>query len=228
MAGTESGGTESGATESGGTESGGTESGGTAAAAAAASSPRRPARADARRNRARLLTAARDAFAAQPGTASMDAIARRAGVGIGTLYRHFPTREALVEALYATELDTVVACAPGLLAELEPAQALRAWMNRYAEFFEIKRTVYETLRAGWATGSIATPTTRERITSTIDLMLRAGAEAGTLRSDIDPGDVTLMLLGVFHSTAVTDSPERVATLLDLVLDALRPGKGPKG
>lgn len=193
-----------------------------------AAAPDRPARADARRNRDRLLAAAREAFAATPDAVPLDAIARAAGVGIGTLYRHFPTREALVEALYAAELDEVVASAPVLLAELEPSAALRAWMTRYAEFFRIKRGMSDTLRAGWASGSIATPATRERITATIAEMLRSGAEAGSLRSDVDPDDVTMMLLGVFLSTTAIDSPERVGPLLDLLVDALRPVPRPNG
>ncbi|MFD5629080.1 MULTISPECIES: TetR/AcrR family transcriptional regulator [unclassified Streptomyces] len=185
----------------------------------------RPARADARRNRDRLLAAAREAFAASPDAVPMDAVARAADVGIGTLYRHFPTREALVEAVYAAELDEVVSSASALLDEHEPAAALRAWMSRYAAFFRIKRGMSDTLRAGWASGAIATPGTRERITAAIATMLRDGARAGSLRSDVDPGDVTVMLLGVFLSTTAIDSPERVDPLLDLIVDALRPGTG---
>ncbi|GAA2065010.1 TetR/AcrR family transcriptional regulator [Streptomyces albiaxialis] len=194
----------------------------------AAGTPARPARSDARRNRDRLLHAARDAFATTPDHVRLDAIARAAGVGIGTLYRHFPTREALVEALYAAELDEVVADAPKLLDELEPAAALRAWMTRYAAFFKIKRGMSQTLRDGWASGTVATPATRERITRAVALMLRGGAEAGSLRGDVDPEDVTVMLLGVFLSTAATDTTERIDRLLDLLVDALRPTASPDG
>ncbi|MET7987354.1 helix-turn-helix domain-containing protein [Streptomyces sp. NPDC005281] len=165
---------------------------------------------------------ARAAFAATSEAVPLDAIAREAGVGIGTLYRHFPTREALVEAVYAAELDEVVSSAPAFLADLAPEAALRAWMDRYAAFFQIKRGMSDTLRAGWASGSIATPATRERITAAIALMLSSGAQAGSLRSDVASEDVTMMLLGVFLSTTASDSPERVGQLLDLVVDALRP------
>ncbi|MGY0019834.1 TetR/AcrR family transcriptional regulator [Streptomyces sp. cg35] len=182
----------------------------------------RPARADARRNRERLLTVARDAFTATDGKATLDAIAREAGVGIGTLYRHFPTREALVEAIYAAELDAVVTSAPALLEELAPDAALRAWMDRYAAFFAAKRGISDTLRAGWASGTIATPATRERITAAIAVILGAGAEAGSLRADVEADEVTLMLLGVFLSTTASNSPDRTGRLLDLVVDALRP------
>ena len=188
----------------------------------------RPARADARRNRDRLLATARDAFAATTDTVTLDAIARAAGVGIGTLYRHFPTREALVEAVYAAELDEVVSSAAVLLDELDPPAALRAWMTRYAAFFKIKRGMSDTLRAGWASGSIATPATRERVTAVIAMMLRSGAEAGSLRSDVDPEDVTIMLLGVFLSTGAIDAPDKADQLLDLIVDALHPAREPKG
>lgn len=183
---------------------------------------RRPARADARRNRDKLLAAARAAFTASGGAAPLDAIAREAGVGIGTLYRHFPTREALVEALYAAELDAVVDSAPALLAELPPEAALRAWVERYAAFCAAKRGMSDTLRAGWAAGTIATPATRERITAAIALILDAGVRAGTLRADVEAGEITLMLLGVFLSTTAVNCPEKTARLQDLVVDVLRP------
>ncbi|MFJ8938500.1 TetR/AcrR family transcriptional regulator [Streptomyces sp. NPDC102365] len=182
----------------------------------------RPARADARRNREKLIVSARAAFALADDTVPLEAIAREAGVGIGTLYRHFPTREALVEAVYAAELDNVTTSAPVLLAEFPPEAALRAWMDRYASFFASKRGMADTLRAGWASGSIATPATRERITAAIATILDSGARTGTLRADVDPGDVTTMLLGIFLSTAASNTPERTGPLLDLVVDALRP------
>ncbi|MFJ8752747.1 TetR/AcrR family transcriptional regulator [Streptomyces sp. NPDC102441] len=193
-----------------------------------AAAPGRPVRADARRNRDRILSVARAAFSSTTETVPLDAIAREAGVGIGTLYRHFPTREALVEALYSAELDEVVSSAPALLAELPPEAALRAWMDRYAAFFEVKRGMSATLRAGWASGSIATPTTRERITAAIGIILAGGSRDGSLRADVTPDDVTMMLLGVFLSTAATDSPEKTAPLLDLVVDALRPSASRNG
>ncbi|MFJ9031646.1 TetR/AcrR family transcriptional regulator [Streptomyces sp. NPDC102274] len=183
----------------------------------------RPVRADARRNREKLVAAARAAFAAADDTVTLESIAREAGVGIGTLYRHFPTREALVEAVYAAELDDVATSAPGLLDKLPPEVALRAWMDGYAAFVATKRGMIDTLRTGWASGRIATPTTRERVTAAIGTILAQGAREGSLRADVDPGDVTTMLLGVFLATAAGHTPERTGRLLDLVVDALRPG-----
>ncbi|WP_296371438.1 TetR/AcrR family transcriptional regulator [Pseudonocardia sp.] len=176
-------------------------------------------RADAQRNRDTLVAVARAAFTAADDTVPLEGIARDAGVGIGTLYRHFPTRESLVEAVYAAELDDVVASAGDLLDRLAPDVALRAWMDRYAEFVATKRGMLDTLRAGWASGRLATPTTRERITGAIATILAAGAQAGSLRADVDPDDVTAMMLGVFLSTASGPS-DQTRRLLDLVADAL--------
>ncbi|WP_410573825.1 TetR/AcrR family transcriptional regulator [Amycolatopsis sp. cmx-4-61] len=183
--------------------------------------PARPVRSDARRNRDKLLAVARAAFAAADGPVALEAVARRAGVGIGTLYRHFPTREALVEAVYAAELDDVTAGAPALLEELAPEAALRAWMNRYAAFVATKRGMADVLRASVASGRIATPATRQRITAAIGAILDAGAKAGTLRAGTDPEDVTLLVLGVFLSTAGETDAERTGRMLDLIVDALR-------
>jgi AcrR family transcriptional regulator len=182
----------------------------------------RPLRAHARRNRENLVAAARAAFTAADDTVPLEGIARDAGVGIGTLYRHFPTREALVEAVYSAELDDVTAGAATLLDALPPEQALRAWMERYAAFVATKRAMLNTLHSGWASGRLATPATRERITAAIGAILAQGARTGSLRADVEPDDVTAMLLGVFLSTAADDEPERTDRLLDLVVDALRP------
>ncbi|MBO0852167.1 MAG: TetR/AcrR family transcriptional regulator [Nocardia sp.] len=182
---------------------------------------RRTPRADAQRNRGKLLEAARASFAESGENITLEAIARRAGVGIGTLYRHFPTREYLVEAVYAAELDALTRSAADLLLELPPDRALRAWMSKYAAFVATKRGMAETLRAGWASGSIAAPATRERVNAAIDTFLARGAEAKTLRADIDAEDVTVMLLGILLTTS-TQTGDRTERLLDLTLDALRP------
>ncbi|MGH3382544.1 MAG: TetR/AcrR family transcriptional regulator [Actinoallomurus sp.] len=182
----------------------------------------RPLRADARRNRENLIAVARAAFAAADDTVPLEDIARETGVGIGTLYRHFPTREALVEAVYGAELDHITTSAPALLEELPPDAALRAWMARYARFAAMKRGMADTLRAGWASGRIATPTSRERITAAIETILTAGARTGSLRTDVDPADVTALVLGVFLSTATNSTPEQTGRLLDLIVDALQP------
>ncbi|WP_226900620.1 TetR/AcrR family transcriptional regulator [Nonomuraea phyllanthi] len=184
----------------------------------------RPVRRDARRNRDKLIAAAQAAFAASDGPVALEAIARQAGVGIGTLYRHFPTREDLVEAVYAAELDAVTAIVPTLLDQHPADVALRAWMGRYAAFVATKRGMMETLRAGLASGRIAPPS-RERVTVTVAAFLERGAVAGTLRADVDAEDVTTMLVGVFLAITAGAPQERVDRLLDLLTDALRPRAG---
>lgn len=185
----------------------------------------RPLRADARRNRDQLVTVARAAFAAD-GSVPLEAIAQGAGVGIGTLYRHFPTRESLVEAVYAAELDDVTASAHTLLEQHRPDVALQAWFERYAAFTAKKRGLADTLRAGWASGRLTTPATRQRITGAIGTILAEGARAGVLRNDVDADDVAAVLLGVFLSTAVNGTSEQTARLLALLVDAVRPQSHP--
>ncbi|MGW7351047.1 TetR/AcrR family transcriptional regulator [Streptomyces sp. NPDC054784] len=188
----------------------------------ASASADRPLRAHARRNREKLLAVARARFAESGDGVPLENIAREAGVGIGTLYRHFPQREALVEAVYAAELDDLTSSAPGLLDRYEPEEALRAWMDRYALFAAAKRGMADTIRSVIASGRLPTPATRERINAAIATILAAGARTGGLRADVEADDVTAMLLGVFLSTEATNSPERTGPLLDLLVDALRP------
>ncbi|GAA0232603.1 TetR/AcrR family transcriptional regulator [Cryptosporangium japonicum] len=180
--------------------------------------PRKP-RTDARRNRDTILDAARTAFAGADGPVALEHIARAAGVGIGTLYRHFPTRDDLVESVYAAELDEVADSATTLLRDLPPDEALRAWLQRYAAFVATKRGLAETLRAALAAGRITQPVTRQRITAAVAALLARGGENGTLRTDVDPEDVVVLALGAFVTGA--DDPARTERLVALVLDAVR-------
>jgi AcrR family transcriptional regulator len=165
-------------------------------------------RADARRNRERLLEVATAAFAAADGRAvSLDSIARDAGVGIGTLYRHFPSREALVEAIYRTELAEVAAAAEKLLKRHEPQTALRRWMDRYASFVAAKRGMAESLHAMFDSGALAPSQTRDSIVGAVDLLLRA------MGSDAQADDVVSSLIGIFLASG---SPDQTARMLDLL------------
>lgn len=184
-------------------------------------SDEQPLRADAQRNREKLLDAARKRFASDGGPGSLDGIAKAAGVGIGTLYRHFPTREALVEAVYAGELETLATSADALAQSESPEIAMRKWMSRYLDFVTTKRGMIDTLRAGWASGRIAAPATRERITAAIATILTAGVRSHAFRDDIEADDVTALILGVSLSIA-PGAPEQADRLFDLVVDALRP------
>lgn len=176
-------------------------------------------RADARRNRERLVEVARRAFNAGGGKVTLARIAREAGVGIGTLYRHFPTREALVEAVYRAELDRLCASA----AELAPAHpadvALRAWMDRFAGYLATKRELGTALQTVAASGAIATSQVRHKLGAAVQILLAAGAADGTLRTDLVAEDLVAGIVGIF---LVSDGPEQAARLLDLLLAGLRP------
>ncbi len=174
-----------------------------------------PTRSDARRNRERLLQAATAAFSASDGgPVSLESIARDAGVGIGTLYRHFPTREALVEAVFRAELAEVAAAAEQLLKRHPPSAALRRWMDRYASFVAAKRGMAESLHAIFDSGAMEPSQTRDSIVGAVDMLLRAGAGDGTLRADVQADDVVSSLLGIF---LVSGSPEQTGRMLDLLL-----------
>lgn len=178
-------------------------------------------RADARRNRERLVEVARRAFAAGDAKVTLDAIAREAGVGIGTLYRHFPSREALIEAVYRAEQSRLAQSAAGLLAHHEPADALRAWMDRFADYVATKREMADALRVVIASGAVTATESRERLSAAVATMLDAGVAAGTLRADVRAEDVVASLVGVFLACGQPDQRAQAGRMLDLLMDGLR-------
>jgi AcrR family transcriptional regulator len=171
-------------------------------------------RSDARRNRERLLEAATAAFTAHGGSVSLESIARDAGVGIGTLYRHFPNREALVEAIYRAELAEVAAAAEQLLKRHPPKVALRHWMDRYASFVAAKRGMAESLHAIFDSGALAPSQTRDSIVGAVEMLLQAGADDASLRADVQAEDVVSSLIGIFIASG---SPEQTGRMLDLLV-----------
>ena len=183
--------------------------------------PRRP-RADAERNRARLLDAARAAFAAEAGPVSLEQIAKDADVGIGTLYRHFPTREALVEALYRQELADLCASAGDLLATLPPERALRTWMDRFAGYVRAKREMADALRAVFAAGAMTVSEAREQLAAAVQAILDAGIAAGTLRDDVRADDIVATVVGMFTATSLAGGQEQLERMFDLLMNAVRP------
>ncbi|MFD7791505.1 TetR/AcrR family transcriptional regulator [Streptomyces sp. NPDC059759] len=185
--------------------------------------PRAP-RADARRNRDKIIEAARAAFTSATEPVALETVAKQAGVGIATLYRNFPTRDALVEAVFANELDQVAACATRLLEELPPPAALRAWMDRYIAFAATKHAMYRDPRTGPTAGRMPVIPTRERIVEAVETLLLAGARDGSLRADVTPDDLTTLLLGVSLAAVSGIRPEQTARHLDLIADGLRPAR----
>ncbi|GAA0407551.1 TetR/AcrR family transcriptional regulator [Microbispora corallina] len=186
----------------------------------------RPLRADARRNRDRLLESAVRAFSQEGPDVTLDAIAKDAGVGIGTLYRHFPTREALVEAAYRNELDRLCDAVPGLLEAAPPDRATRAWMDRFVDYMTTKRGMADALRAVIASGGNPYAHSRDRLVGAIATLLEAGAAAGAVRRDVEPGDVLTALSGVSLAAGDPAQREQAGRLLDLLMDGLRHGTTP--
>jgi AcrR family transcriptional regulator len=196
----------------------------TAAADAGSHAASRAMRADARRNRERLLEAALRAFSSGEEV-TLETIASQAGVGIGTLYRHFPTREALVEAVYRSELARLRDTAGELLASLTPDAALRAWMDGFADYVTAKHGMAETLRAIAATGTISPAQTQQTLTATIKSLLDAGAAAGTLRGDVAAEDVLASMTGICLVAGTPGQRAQARRLLDLLMDGLRAPAG---
>ncbi|MFE0257994.1 TetR/AcrR family transcriptional regulator [Streptomyces sp. NPDC059010] len=180
-------------------------------------------RADARRNRERILEAAVRTFSEKGADVAIDTIAKAAGVGSATLYRHFPTREALVEAAYRNELARVCDSAAKLLADNAPDRAMRLWMDDFIDYLAAKQGMADALRAAVASGADPFAETLDRLGTALGTLLHAGADAGLLRPDIDPFDVGFSLAGVALITSAPDQRERAGRLLDLLLDGLRYG-----
>jgi AcrR family transcriptional regulator len=191
------------------------------ASAVPAKGDARRVRADAHRNQERLLEVARRAFSAAGDRVTLDGIAREAGVGIGTLYRHFPTREALVEAVHRAGVTRLCDSAGELLATLEPDAALRTWMDRFADYIAAKREMADALRAVVASGAITSSQIRGQMSGAVRLMLDAGAAAGTLRDDVPAVDVVASLVGTFLACGQPDQRDQANRMLDLLMDALR-------
>ena len=184
-------------------------------------SPRAP-RADAQKNRDRLLDAALALFTASKAEVTLSAVAERAGVGIGTLYRHFPTRDALVEAVYRSEVDRLGDAAAKLLQKMPADAALEEWLKRYCALIAAKRGLKEAMQSIFEPGSETSAYSRDRLTAAVQLLLRAGADSGAIRDDADPQDV---LMAVAASTWAFASDgewkERAGRVLGLVMDGLR-------
>jgi AcrR family transcriptional regulator len=181
--------------------------------------PSNPTRSDAQRNRERILAAAAEALAADPN-ASLNAIAKRAGVGAGTLYRHFPTRQDLVLALYRHEIEHLSATVDGLLERHAPTDALRTWILHLAGLIRIKHGLVEALNTAAAREAI--DATYAPVLTAIRRLLDAGEHAGALRQGLDESDVLLLMSCVWRVPPGPAGEAQAERLLDTVIEALRP------
>jgi AcrR family transcriptional regulator len=178
-------------------------------------------RADATRNRAQLLEVATRVFASADTEPSMRAIAREAGVGIATLYRHFPTRESLVDAVYRDQVARLTAGAGALLAQLPAPEALRRWTDLFGEWIATKNGMLDTLLAMIESGEIAHAATRTELLAAVDTILAAGRATGELRADVTAEDIAAALIGIFTVAPTPEHTARANRLLDLLMDGLR-------
>ncbi|EWM17843.1 TetR/AcrR family transcriptional regulator [Kutzneria sp. 744] len=182
----------------------------------------RAPRSDAIRNRDQLLAVATRMFGSADAEPSLRAIAREAGVGIATLYRHFPTRESLVDAIYRDQVARLTTGARELLGQLPPAAAMRRWMDMFGDWIATKNGMLDTLLAMIESGEIAHAQTRTELLAAITTMLDAGRAAGDLRSDVTADDIAASLIGIFTVAPRPEHEAKAGRLLTLLMDGLRP------
>jgi AcrR family transcriptional regulator len=184
----------------------------------------RAVRKDAQRNRDALLIAAADAFAERGVECSLEEIARRAGVGIGTLYRHFPNRDALIEAVYRREVATLCDRVPDLLGKHQPIDALRMWLREFAGYVARKRGMAMALKSALGPDNELFTESHRRMHEAFDAVLRAAVDSGEVRPDANPDDLMRGLSGICMASDTTmQCAERNARLVDLLVDGLRYG-----
>jgi AcrR family transcriptional regulator len=177
----------------------------------------RPMRADAARNRAKLTAAGRAAFAQDGASASLEDIARRAGVGIGTLYRHFPARVDLLEAIYVDEVEALCARA-GELADLPPWEALVKWLHRFVRYVATKQALVEALLAHLSQDADVFSSCRAAVYEAGEPLVERAQRAGAVRADTNFNEVIQLVVGIAKISA---TPSEVERILDVALDGLR-------
>ena len=183
--------------------------------------PARRPRADGERNRARLIAAAKDAFAKDSAAVSLEQIARDADVSIATLYRHFPTRDELISALYQQEVTTLIEAADQLMTKREPAAALREWLMLFVDFLDAKHGMAEamdTLIGGPEPFYSKTP---HRLDIPIKALVAGGIATGAFRDDIEPHDLLRALAGVAHVRPSKNWKRSAVGMVDLLLNGMQ-------
>jgi AcrR family transcriptional regulator len=182
----------------------------------------RKPRTDAQRNRERILEVAKEAFTRSGSAASLDEIAKQAGVGPGTLYRHFPTRDALIEAVYHTEVEKLAAAQRDLSAKLPPLEALRAWMMLCIDYIAAKHIIAPALNSVVGGASRLYESSRAQVHGAIDALVKRAIKNGDLRKDVQPFDLLRALIGVSHIG--DDWQQSARRLVDILIEGSRPGK----
>jgi AcrR family transcriptional regulator len=184
----------------------------------------RKPRTDAQRNRGRILETAKEAFTRLGADASLDDIARQAGVGAGTLYRHFPTRDALIEAVYRSEVEKLAAAERRFAAAMPPIEALRAWMLLFVDHIAAKQIIAPALNSVVGGPSKLYEGSRGLIQGAIDALVKRAIKSGDIRRDLDPFDLLRALIGVSHVASGPGWQQSARRLVEILITGSRPVK----
>jgi AcrR family transcriptional regulator len=184
----------------------------------------RKPRADAERNRDRILEVAKEAFTRSGADASLDDIAKQAGVGAGTLYRHFPSREALIEAVYRTGVEKLAAAERNFAETMPPIEALRAWMLLFVDHIAAKKIIAPALNAQAGGHSKVFEASYNQIWEAIRALVKRAIKSGDIRKDLDPIDLLRALIGVSNVASSPDWQQSARRLVDILVTGSRPVK----
>jgi AcrR family transcriptional regulator len=185
--------------------------------------PRKP-RTDARRNRERILEVAKEAFTRSGANASLDDVAKDAAVGAGTLYRHFPTRDALIEEVYRAEVEKLAAAERKFSEAMPPVEALRAWMLLFVDYIATKQIIAPALNSLVGGPSKLYEGSRARVQGAIDALVKRAIKNGDIRRDLEPFDLLRALIGVSHVASGPDWQQSARRLVDILITGSRPIK----
>jgi AcrR family transcriptional regulator len=185
--------------------------------------PARKPRSDAQRNRERILEVAKEALTRFGAEASLDEVARQAGVGPGTLYRHFPTRDALIEAVFRSEVEKLAGAARRFAETMAPVDALRAWMLLFIDYVAGKHIIAPALNSVSGGAEKLYAGSREQIGAAMEALVRRGVENGDLRADVDPHDLLRALIGVCIVPASPGWQQSARRLVDILIAGSRAG-----
>jgi AcrR family transcriptional regulator len=185
--------------------------------------PRKP-RADALRNRERILEVAKEAFTHCGASASLDDIAREAGVGPGTLYRHFPSRAELLHAVYRSGMEKLAAAAPKFAETLPPVEALRAWLLLFVEGIAAKQLIAPAVNTLVGDPKKVFESSYVQVQEALRTLVKRAIRSGDIRKDLDPLDLLRALVGVAHVATSPDWQQSVKRLVDILIAGSRPGK----
>ncbi len=185
---------------------------------------RRKPRSDAQQNRERILEVAKEAFTRLGASASLDDLARQAGVGPGTLYRHFPTRDVLIEAVYRAEVEKLATAARGFAEAMPPLEALRAWMLLFVDHIAAKQIIAPALNTLVGGPSKLYEGSRSQIQGAIDVLAKRAIQNGDIRRDLDPFDLLRALIGVSHVASGPDWQQSAKRLVDILITGSRPAR----